>query len=203
MNCQTTNTLYISEGVSTLIEKNLQLAAEKSEDGRKAMKLALSAIVDAMDNIHKMSTYIVLSQKSDFDLVNGIKKALKVITPTNIIKINCQFSKDFSKCMLTDDQQICLYRIVQEQVNNIFKHSHANNVNIQLTCKQNKCLLEIRDDGIGCHMSYQTKGVGLINITNRVQQFYGKTIISTSYGKGFVLLVELPITNYQNVYSND
>jgi len=171
----------------------VQMAAEQTKEGKKAMKLALSAIMSAMDSIRKLSADMVVAQKNDFCLVDGTKKFLKTVTSANIFKINCRFSKDFVKCYLTNEQQICLYRIVQEQMNNIIKYSHATNVDIHLTCKRNICIMEIKDDGVGCDLAVRPAGIGLMNIANRVEQLYGKMTIITSPGEGFLLHITLPI----------
>ena len=171
----------------------VQIAAEKSEEGKKAIKLALSAIMSAMESIRRISSNMVVTQRKDFDLVNGTRQFLKTFMPAKIFKINCRFAKDFEKCGLTHNQQVCLYRIVQEQMNNIIKYSHAENVDINLACKQNICVLEIKDDGIGCNITARRTGIGLMNITNRVEYLNGKITIISSEGKGFQLRVTLPI----------
>jgi signal transduction histidine kinase len=171
----------------------LQIAAENSKDGKKIMSLALTAIKDAMDTIRNISANMVVAQNSDFDVVSGTKKFLKTFAPANIFKISCRFSKDFEKCNLSKDKQICLYRIVQEQMNNIIKYSHAKNIAINLTCLQNTCILMIKDDGVGCDDCTAPAGIGLMNIANRVAQLHGQVSIITSQGSGFALKVILPI----------
>ena len=171
----------------------MQVAAEKSTTEKKVIRLALSAILDAMDSIRNISADMVVAQENDFSLVNGIKKFVKKFIPANIFKISCRVSKNFEKCKLTKEQQICFYRILQEQMNNIIKYSKAKNMNISLAYKQNTCIMEIKDDGVGCDATLKPAGIGLMNISNRVRQLNGKTTITTSQGQGFLLRVELPI----------
>ncbi len=89
-----------------------------------------------------------------------------------------------------------LYRICQEALNNIVKHSRASNVNYQIFNQGNMIVLVIDDDGIGFDVSIyeekSDKGIGLISMRERVQAFGGALTIDSQIGVGTEILIEIP-----------
>jgi signal transduction histidine kinase len=93
--------------------------------------------------------------------------------------------------------ELTLYRITQEALNNIVKHSGANEFNIQLMNKKNSIGLLISDDGSGFDFNHiynpgNKSGFGLINMQERVKTFNGTLKIDSSKGSGTVIIVEIP-----------
>jgi signal transduction histidine kinase len=94
---------------------------------------------------------------------------------------------------LSDALKISVYRIVQEQLNNIIKHSSATNVIVCLRQKPGKLLLKIEDDGVGFDPNTKKSGIGITNILNRSNTFNGKAVIDSSPGKGCRLHISFSI----------
>jgi two-component system sensor histidine kinase UhpB len=93
---------------------------------------------------------------------------------------------------LTMDQKLAIYRIVQEQLNNVIKHAKATEVVLRLSQTKNKTILTIQDNGQGFDTSVQRHGIGLNNIISRTKVFDGEVKIESKPGKGFMLFVSLP-----------
>jgi signal transduction histidine kinase len=89
--------------------------------------------------------------------------------------------------------QLTIFRIVQEQVNNILKHANAANASINLSRKDDDVVLLITDNGEGNDMLKEMNGVGIINIKSRADLYDGKVTIITKPGKGYELKVVLPL----------
>ena len=88
-----------------------------------------------------------------------------------------------------------LFRIIQEQVNNIVRHAQAGAIQIKLQSDAEYIILTITDDGIGFDPANYKKGLGISSITNRAGLFNGKVEIDTAPGKGCSLSVIIPIEN--------
>ena len=93
---------------------------------------------------------------------------------------------------INDDIQLALFRIIQEQLNNILKHAQAKNVIIDLSKENEKIKLTISDDGKGHDLKVKKHGLGLRNIFNRAEFHKGTAQIFTEPGKGFTLRVQIP-----------
>ncbi len=97
---------------------------------------------------------------------------------------------------LTGLQEISIYRIVQEWVNNIMKYSDAQKVTIQLTKDEGEITLTIEDDGMGFEMSKLTesKGNGWKNIRSRTNLIHGDLEVDTTTNKrGTHFSINIPI----------
>ena len=96
---------------------------------------------------------------------------------------------------LTPEQQLMVFRIVQEQTANIIKHAEATIGRILLKEKDQQIQLLISDNGKGFDLG-RTKlnGIGHINIFNRVDAYNGKAEIISSPGNGCILDIIFPLT---------
>jgi signal transduction histidine kinase len=85
-----------------------------------------------------------------------------------------------------------LYRIVQEQLNNIIKYAKASEVNIRLKQQDDQLILFISDNGVGFDVHEQSNGIGLKNINSRVNFYSGKMHLASAPGEGCTLEVSIP-----------
>jgi two-component system sensor histidine kinase UhpB len=86
-----------------------------------------------------------------------------------------------------------IYRIVQEQINNISKHAKAKTIIIHLKAKDAHLNLSITDDGVGFDTTKKDNGIGLRNIQSRVEFYSGNMNIISSPGQGCRLEVTIPL----------
>jgi two-component system NarL family sensor kinase len=101
---------------------------------------------------------------------------------------------------LADVQEISLYRIVQEWVNNIIKYSTATKVDVNIVRNEDELSLTIEDDGTGFDSSIleQSKGHGWKNILSRAGLIKASIEIDTVSGRrGTTLLVNVPIRDFE------
>lgn len=94
---------------------------------------------------------------------------------------------------IDDDLKLNLYRIVQEQVNNILKYSEASQARIHIEESKGLIELSIIDNGKGFDPSINRKGIGITNIMNRVESYNGHFIIDSKPGNGCKILITLPV----------
>lgn len=104
----------------------------------------------------------------------------------------------FDEIKIKPKLEITIFRICQELINNIIKHSKAKNFSIQISQDQESIKLIVDDDGIGFEKQRTSpdetklRGMGLISITERVQAFKGNIDIDSSPGNGTVVAIEFP-----------
>lgn len=88
--------------------------------------------------------------------------------------------------------KLALYRIIQEQVSNILKHSGAANSSIKIEVNQCSCVLTISDDGQGFNPQKKSKGIGLKNMESRCTLLGGTMNLMSSPGEGCLLKITIP-----------
>ena len=93
---------------------------------------------------------------------------------------------------LPDAIRTCVYRVVQEALQNVSRHSGAAHVKINVRQPNGAVSLTIEDDGAGFDPRH-TRGMGLLGMEERVKQLGGKLEVQSQPGKGTTLRVSLPV----------
>ncbi|MCK5097099.1 MAG: PAS domain S-box protein, partial [Desulfobacteraceae bacterium] len=115
-------------------------------------------------------------------------------------KIKISFQATGFKRRLKPNIEIVLYRIFQESINNILKHSGANKIDIKLTCSHPKVFFSCMDNGKGFEVTEngfpreETMGIGLLSMKERTNSLNGKFELKSIINKGTIVKVELPMT---------
>ena len=97
---------------------------------------------------------------------------------------------------LSDSLKIGIFRIFQESLTNVARHSEAKNVNVSLLQKDNQLILTIRDNGIGFEEGPMTtkKTLGLLGMKERSMMMGGVYNISSAKGTGTTVTVIIPLS---------
>jgi PAS domain S-box-containing protein len=93
---------------------------------------------------------------------------------------------------LDPEQKTCLYRVLQEALNNVVRHARARSVNVTLSAQDGHAVMEIRDDGKGFEAPAEGR-IGLISMRERVHRLGGAFMIESAAGRGTVVRVTLPL----------
>lgn len=96
---------------------------------------------------------------------------------------------------LSEDMEVAVYRICQELVQNVIKHSGATSLSIQLIDHQDSLNIIVEDNGVGIRDRDITRGFGFTTIQSKVNLFKGSFEIDSKPGKGAMVLVDLPVGN--------
>lgn len=176
----------------TSIKLFLDMAKNAAEgEAPGFVEMALKNVSAVIDEVRLMSRSLVPPTLKDLgliDSVNELIEGLRSAQSVNFILNGC----DFEEAGLPENKKLALFRIVQEQLNNVVKHSTAKNAVITLRNAGNQILLQITDDGAGFDFGKIRRGLGLTNIINRSELFGGRVEISAPPGKGCTLNVWLP-----------
>ena len=162
------------------------------KDEKILKEKSLSYLLMAIEEIRKLSKELVVPQLKDKSLVDSIAGLIGDIHMSTPVKI--KFTHDLENDLLSPGKKVTLFRIAQEQLKNILKHSQASEVDIFLQCRDNKVHLSIRDNGIGFETNQTHQGIGLSNIYERTRFYNGVAEIQSSQGKGCLLEVSIPVS---------
>jgi two-component system, NarL family, sensor histidine kinase UhpB len=101
----------------------------------------------------------------------------------------CQLAEE----RLTDQHKLMIYRVVQEQVNNILKYAQPHLITITIQSKGDLVTIVVEDDGSGFDPQRAQGGIGLRNIQSRLQIFGGHMKIDSSPGNGCILYAQFHV----------
>jgi PAS domain S-box-containing protein len=166
----------------------LGLAKKELKVDHPYLKETDNLVNAAITEIRKLSHALISPSLNESEFLDALKNVIAITKKTSGIMISLQAS-GFDNSNTPDKLKLTIYRIVQEQINNILKHAAAQKVIVNLVKDNKKTLLSIKDDGVGFDTSAKANGVGLLNIKTRASLFNGEVSIISAPGKGCELRV--------------
>jgi len=147
----------------------------------------------ALQEIRKLSKSLSTSSVKTVGLQESVGDIVKNMELLQQVEVEFIFNEKVEERLL-DDQKLMLFRIIQEQTNNIIKYAGAKSVQIMINEANNMIHLVISDDGVGFDTEGKSsKGIGLLNIISRADVYNGKVNIVSSPGNGCTLEIRFPI----------
>ena len=169
------------------------LPSHYMSDIQQPIEIIGEAINDLTDLSRSMNSEII----KDCGLISALSMEIKRIEKLHKIKFDLTLT---GKPIFFDaEQELYLFRIMQEAINNILKHSNASNVKIELRYKDDSLIVKIADNGKGFKVNREEKSKlsfpssGLKSIIKRVEFLKGKMQIFSKPEEGTCLCLTLPI----------
>ncbi len=134
----------------------------------------------------------------DFGLQAAIEWQVREFQRRSLVV--CDLHVDHTEFELGDHRATALFRILQESLTNINRHSQASRVSIALKRSGNRLSLSIADNGIGIRPGCRRKAnsFGLVGITERIHYLNGELTIDSTRGRGTTLRMTIPILPEEN-----
>jgi len=190
--------LHDSMGQSVSAIKAIAVSiADRSKDSDKISSDSARNIEKIADSTYTSVRNMMTSLRPSVLDELGLNKALRqMVDDWNVHHEDtfCRLVIEEDYATLHEDQQINLYRIVQEALTNISKHAKAESVSIKLSGNEIVTLF-IVDDGTGFEIKKVTKNMGLTGIRDRVTLLQGEMQIDTKPGNGVSIQIEFPRIN--------
>lgn len=172
------------------IKLYLELALDDSKLKDDLIKRSAEKIMYCINEIRTLSKSLAPPSLNDYGLVEAITELIENIRLTKTFNIDLKVKLD-SINQFNSLQQLYIYRIIQEQLNNIIKHANAKNVWVELIENYQSIDLIIRDDGKGFNPKEKSGGIGLTNIQNRAELLNGTLEIVSAINEGCLLKVKI------------
>lgn len=172
---------------------NLGIIHNKTEDealknhAGKTLKLIENTIEEIRGVIHNLKP---VELKTD-GLSNSIKSLCEKLEEISKIKFKCNIANDFPKWNETEELNI--FRIIQECLTNIIKHSMATEAELSFFKLNDKLfLISIIDNGRGFDMKRINSGIGMTAIRERTTMLNAKIMFDSEEGQGTRIILEVP-----------
>ncbi|MEI6949481.1 PAS domain S-box protein [Paraflavisolibacter sp. H34] len=169
----------------------LELALEREDIRLQLIETCTRTLVNAIQEIRLLSKSLTSPIIRDLGLISALTDALSPYILSR--KFEVHFTARGKIKELQHDIQFALFRIVQEQLNNINKHADACNVWLDISTPNNHVEILIKDDGRGFDQLRNGDGIGLKNIRNRAEFLDGTAEIISAPGKGCTVKVRIPL----------
>lgn len=178
-----------------LSERLLEKEPSKAKDELKDLKIVVK---DTLKEIRKIIYDLRPMSLDDLGLEPTIERHVYSFMEDTGINVELKVIGNINK--LDSALEIAIFRIIQEGLNNVYKHSKASNVNIMIENTEKRINMTISDNGIGFNIEdgikmvdITTGGYGLISMRERVEMLGGEITIRSSRGNGTRIFLYIPL----------
>lgn len=161
------------------------------------------------DEIHRLAVELRPNTLDQLGLVRAVESCVREFGERVKLKTDFEAS-GLDGVQLPGAVEIAVYRLTQEALSNVTKHAAASHVGVMLEKRNGALIAVIEDDGRGFDVeatlnspSEDRPHLGLFGMQERAALLGGRLKIESECGKGTTVFVEIPITHYQSLITND
>jgi len=185
--------------VLTALKIQVTLLSNKLRDDQQEIKekiISVSAMIDdTVENVQRITAKLRPDILDELGLIPAIEwqaKEFEMVTG-----ISCSLTLPEDELILEEDKSTAIFRIFQEALTNVVRHSGAKMVSISLQLNADVMILKIRDNGTGIKPEQikDFKSFGIIGMKERALILGGEVSIEGMAGKGTEVKVEMPLNN--------
>lgn len=180
----------INQVLTTIKLHNEMVLGGLAEPGA-ILPRSINHLQSCINEIRGLSRRLSAPTLGKISLSESVTDLVNSINETNKVKITCSIS-GLSDTALKKELHLGIYRILQEQLHNVIKHSKASEVTVQLEQRPEAIRLQVADNGIGFVVSKNNCGIGLMNMQTRAENLSGTFEVQSQPGKGCKIEVVLP-----------
>lgn len=175
-----------------LVDLGNVLAILRDDDisARKLLGTIKQLAEQSLQSVRNMALLLRPSMLDDFGLVPALRWQAREASRRTGTEI--RLAADDAADELPDEYKTCVYRVVQEALNNVSRHAGAQSVQVVVRQEPERLVLSVRDDGKGFDVKH-ARGLGLIGMEERVRRLGGVFEIHSAPGRGTHLQVDLPL----------
>jgi two-component system sensor histidine kinase UhpB len=174
------------------VKMSLSIAQSQDPVSPELIDQSYKYIKLAMSEVRKLSHTLIAPSLGDISLQEALSGLIREINTTSSFEVKLETDLD-ANAEIDDKKKLCLYRITQEQMNNIRKHAEATSVVVILSVSSDDVCLSVEDNGRGFDARGKVNGIGLRNIQNRVRFMNGDFTLVTAPGEGCTIKVCIPL----------
>lgn len=180
--------------VASLIGMNLKMLSPPStEKDMERLADIKGMMTQLVSDIRSLSTSLNSNKIAQIGLIEGVEQDIQRIH--NMEQLRIKLDADAYQNNLSDDQVKIVYRMFQELINNMLKHSKASEVMVKFSTKGNYMHFEFSDNGVGMDLSTIKEGNGLTNLTKRSKMLNANYKVISEPGNGSTFNFRIPLTN--------
>lgn len=157
----------------------------------------ITLVDQACSDVRNLSHSLNMGVSENFGLVAALTELTQNLQQTNKLKV--EFTAAMCQRHMDARQEILIYRIIQELVSNVLKHSEANKLSILLTCFEEENLINIivQDNGKGFNVDEEYNvhgGMGRKSLNDMISNLRGEIRFDSNHSSGTTVNIDLPLS---------
>jgi signal transduction histidine kinase len=178
--------------VLTTVKLHHEMVVEGLGDAHVLLPRASNYLQQCINEIRSISKRLSAPTLGKISLQESVKDLLDSVDVMNKVKITRKIS-GLPSLPLKQEVHLGMYRILQEQINNVLKHSEATEVVVGLEADAQNIRLYIEDNGKGFAATGKAGGIGLMNMRTRAEYLNGSFELESKPGAGCRVHVVVPV----------
>jgi two-component system sensor histidine kinase DegS len=171
------------------------LSEARLDEAKSEIDHIESVLKKGVEELRRVAAHLRSSPSDDLGFEPSLRQGLEELQEE--MNINCYFQKK-GELWLSSSMEIPLYRIIQEALNNIRRHSNATAVSVQILSQPEGIFLAVHDNGKGFDLSRVMgnagRGLGLLGMRERAEMLGGALKIRANPGRGTRITLSIPTT---------
>jgi signal transduction histidine kinase len=163
---------------------------EAGADPARSVRSIASIAESTLNVVRDLALLLRPSMLDDFGLVPALNWHAREMSKRT--GLNIRINADEISDDLPDEHKTCIYRVVQEALNNSSRHANARNLDVMVKHERGRAIFSVQDDGSGFDKRY-VRGLGLLGMEERVRRLGGEFRIDSRIGRGTTISAELPL----------
>jgi signal transduction histidine kinase/tetratricopeptide (TPR) repeat protein len=164
----------------------------KDQAALKDKMLQLNTVLSqSADEVRSISHQMMPRALTELGLISALEDMLNSSLGSS--SIDFDFEHLNMENRLAESIEVSLYRVCQELINNVIKHSKASTVHVQLFQNKGKVIMIVEDNGKGIEKGKGQAGHGLMNIKSRLSTIHGEVNYEQSPSSGTLATVRIPL----------
>lgn len=184
----------------TSLKMRVEMVEEEGDIPKEALAEIREMTLGIVKETRRICAELLPSILDDFGLKPAIHELCKSIRQTTTLEV--LLYDELEEGVLTKQQEVILYRILQEAINNVVKHAHASQLRLEMELDAEHVYVRVVDNGCGFHVKlagmYDGQittlyGLGLVNMKERTEALGGRFLLESAVGKGTTIALTIPI----------
>lgn len=178
--------------VLTTVKLYIELCLRGTENTNDLLQKSAGYLKTSIEEIRNLSRQLSMQNTGYLNIKDSVGELVNAVMATAKVSVSVD-TKALENLDLSEELHLSVYRILQELLTSVLKHSKANNVAVRFTKDRRRLTLTVADDGKGFDPKQKAEGSGIKNITARTQSQRGTLELITVPGSGCTYVISFPL----------
>ncbi|HEY1111960.1 MAG TPA: PAS domain S-box protein [Chitinophagaceae bacterium] len=182
--------------VLTTVKLYTELCLSGIGNSEELMQKSVRLLQESINEIRSLSKRLSAPSLGSIRLKESVKELAEAVSATNRLRIEVD-TKGIDKLDVDQEVHLAVYRILQEHLTNVLKHSEATVLRLIFTVSGGALTLIATDDGKGFDTRQKRTGIGITNMVTRAESLGGTLSLASQPGRGCTLLARFPLVPHK------
>jgi signal transduction histidine kinase len=180
----------VGQSLGALLVDLARVSARAPEGLREELAHMKSVTETTVQTVRNIALLLRPSMLDDLGLVPALEWQAREVSRRTELEVDVR-AEGIPEA-LPDEYNVCIYRLVQEALNNASRHAAARNAHVEVVRRESRIAVCVRDDGRGFEPQ-RTRGLGILGMEERVKRLGGSFAVESRPGQGTTVRADLPL----------